>query len=151
MDVVHYLALLHHAEADLASAFRDVAAAHRDEPDVEENGERMARWSDHHVELLAPVIDRYGEADGDAPDRLHAECFGGTRTGGLGLLRDLQDLYVMVAGCDITWTVVAQAAAGARDRELSDICRRSQAETTRQQAWLRTRMKQAAPQALVVS
>jgi hypothetical protein len=30
--------------------------------------------------------------------------------GGLGLLRDLQDLYLMTTECDITWTMIGQAA-----------------------------------------
>lgn len=34
-------------------------------------------------------------------DRLHSELFRGARSGGVGLLRDLQDLYLMAAECDI--------------------------------------------------
>ena len=61
---------------------------------------------------------RYGEDAPAEPDRLHSELFSGTRTGGIGLLRDLQDLYLMAAECDICWTVVGQAAHGARDDDL---------------------------------
>jgi hypothetical protein len=67
------------------------------------------------------------------------------------LLRDLQDLYLMASECDICWTVIGQAAQGARDRGLLDVVRRCEGETAGQRNWLRTRMKQAAPQALVVS
>ena len=71
--------------------------------------------------------------------------------GGIGLLRDLQDLYLMAAECDICWTVVGQAAYGARDRDPLDVVNRCEGETALQLTMLRTRMKQAAPQALVVA
>ncbi|MDP9293702.1 MAG: hypothetical protein M3O90_04620, partial [Actinomycetota bacterium] len=75
----------------------------------------------------------------------------GARSGGLGLLRDLHDLYLMATECDLAWTLVGQAAQGARDRELLDVVARCEGETAIQLKWLRTRMKQAAPQALVVA
>jgi len=78
-----------------------------------------------------------------------AELFRGTRTGGIGLLRDLQDLYLMAAECDLCWTLVGQAAQGARDEELLQVVQTCESETALQLAWLKTRMKQAAPQALV--
>jgi hypothetical protein len=67
------------------------------------------------------------------------------------LLRDLQDLYLMVAECDICWTVVSQAAQGLPDTELAATVEDCAAGTAVQLAWLRTRMKQAAPQTLVVA
>ncbi len=82
---------------------------------------------------------------------MHSELFRGTRTGGIGLLRDLQDVYLMAAECDICWTVVGQAAYGARDRDLLEVVRTCEGETAIQLKWLRTRMKQVAPQALVVA
>jgi hypothetical protein len=36
----------------------------------------------------------------------------------VGLLRDLQDLYLLASFVDITWTMVKQAAAALRDQEL---------------------------------
>ena len=57
----------------------------------------------------------------------------------------------MAAECDITLTLVAQAAQGLRDRELFEAVEGCEAETAVALKWLRTRMKQAAPHALVVS
>jgi hypothetical protein len=151
VNLAHYLGLLHRAEENLAAALREVGAAHTDEPDVLLDCERLAAQSDGHAELLAPFAARYGEEADDEPDRLHAEIFRGTRTGGLGLLRDLHDLYLMAAECDISWTLVGQAAKGARDDELTDVVSRCEAETATQMRWVRTRMKSAAPQALVVA
>ncbi|MFY1616025.1 hypothetical protein [Micromonospora sp. WMMD736] len=151
MHLAHYLGLLHRAQTNLADAFRQVADAHADEPDIRHLCQRQAERCDAHAERLRPFADRYAEEAPAEPDRLHSELFGGTRTGGLGLLRDLQDLYLMAAECDITWTVVGQAARGVRDRDLIETVRECEGETAIQLKWLRTRMKQAAPQALVVA
>jgi hypothetical protein len=151
MHLAHYLGLLHRAQLELAEAFRQVAAGHADEPDVHHDCERLARQCDGHAERLLPFVDRYGEEAPDEPERLHRELFSGTRTGGLGLLRDLQDLYVMAAECDISWTMVGQGAQGARDADLLEVVTSSESETATQLRWLRTRMKAAAPQALVVA
>ena len=69
----------------------------------------------------------------------------------LGLLRDLHDLYVMAAACDMAWTVVGQAAKGLRDDDLVTLVTAAEEDTAIQLKWLRTRMKQAAPQSLVVA
>ena len=151
MNLAHYLGLLHRAEVELAAAFREIGEAHGDEPDVFHDCGRLATQCDRHAGLLLPFADRYGEEVDDEPDRLHSEIFRGAREGGLGLLRDLHDLYLMAAECDISWTIVGQAARGARDDELVDVVDRCEGETATQMAWLRTRMKQSAPQALVVT
>jgi hypothetical protein len=52
---------------------------------------------------------------------------------------------------DITWTVVEQAAQGLRDHELLDIVSSSEQDTARQLAWLRTRIRQTLPQALIAA
>lgn len=151
MHLAHYLGLLHRAQVNLALAFREVAEAHGEEPDVALLCGRQAEVCDRHAEQLRPFAERYSEEAPDEPDRLHSELFRGTRSGGIGLLRDLQDLYLMAAECDICWTVVGQAAQGARDRDLLGVVQSCEHETAIQLKWLRTRMKQAAPQALVVA
>jgi hypothetical protein len=151
VQVAHYLGLLHRAQCNLAAAFREVADAHADEVDVFHLCHRLARRCDAHAERLAPFASRYGEDAPAEPDRLHAEIFTGSREGPLGLLRDLHDLYVMAAQCDIAWTLVGQAAKGLRDDDLLGVVEACEEETAVQLKWLRTRMKQAAPQALVVS
>lgn len=75
---------------------------------------------------------------------------GGGDGGGLALLRDLHGLYLLATGCDLSWSVVAQAARGLRDDELLGLARDCAPETAVQLLWLRTRMHQAAPQVLVV-
>ena len=151
MQLAHYLGLLHRSETELAEAYRQVADHHGDEPDVEHECRLLAHQSEDHAAALGPFVDRYGEDEDDEPDELHSDLFGGLRSGPLGLLRDLHDLYLMATECDISWTMVGQGAQGARDETLLDVVHRCEGETTVQLRWLRSRMKAAAPQALVVA
>jgi hypothetical protein len=151
MHLAHYLGLLHRAQLTLAEALRQVADDHRDEADIFHIGHQQAERCLEQAQALEPFARRYAEEAPEEPERLHSVLFRGTRTGGLGLLRDLQDLYLMAAECDICWTVVGQAAAGARDRDLLSVVHQYETATTVQLQWLRSRMKQAAPQALVVA
>jgi hypothetical protein len=143
--------LVDEGERTLAESFREVARGHAQEADVVHLCERFAVQCDSHREQLAPVVERYGEDHEDEPERLHADGLPGTRTGGVGLLRDLHDLYLLVSYLDISWTVVGQAAKAVRDDELQGIVSWCEKETSTQLSWLKTRMKEAAPQALVVS
>jgi hypothetical protein len=151
MHLGHYLGLLHRTQVKLGEAYGEVGAAHREEPDVFNICERLSAQCQRHAEHLEPFARRYAEEAPDEPDRLYSELFTGSRTGGIGLLRDLQDLYLMAAQCEICWAVVGQAAYGARDEKLLEVVRTCESETGTQLKWLRTRMKQAAPQALVVA
>lgn len=151
MHLANYLGLLHRSEINLASAFRQVSHDHAADPDVYQMCLLLADQCDEHSKRLKPFVDRYGEDAPDEPDRLHSDLFQGTRRGGLGLLRDLHDLYLMANEADISWTIIGQAAQGIHDTDLFDVVRACEGETAQQLAWLKTRMKQAAPQALIVA
>jgi hypothetical protein len=146
-----YVGLADHSEQVLADSFRVVAEGHARVADVHHTALLLAGWSDRHREALAPVVERYGEADVDEPERLHAAGLAQVRQGEIGLLRDLQDLHVLATLVQTTWTVISQGAQGLRDRELLDVATSANAETSRQLTWLNTRMKVAAPQALIVA
>lgn len=151
MHLAHYLGFVHKSQGHLAQALREVAASHAEDAAVFHTGEKLARQCDKHTEQLRPFVDRYGEEAPEEPERLHSDLFAGTREGPIGLLRDLHDLYVMAAEVDMAWTLVAQGAQGARDPELLEVVQECEKETATQMDWLRTQMKQAAPQALVVA
>ncbi|MCU1344351.1 MAG: hypothetical protein JWL70_617 [Acidimicrobiia bacterium] len=151
MQLPHYLALLHQAQSQLGDALRTVAIAHGDEPGVELICQQLGRQCDDHVRQLQPFLERYGQDTSDEPEQLHSELFKGPRSGPLGLLRDLHDLYLMASNADIAWTLIGQAAQGARDEELLHVVTNCEGDTSLQLRWLRTRMKQSAPQALVVA
>jgi hypothetical protein len=151
MHLASYLGLLRDSEQALGDAFRMVAEHHKDEPDVQHLCKVLGDQATNHTEALQSVVRRYGEHEDAEPEQLEAAEFGGTREGGVGLLRDLQDLYVLASFVDITWTVVEQAAQGLRDQELLDVIDACEQETTQQLTWLKTRIKQAAPQALIAA
>jgi hypothetical protein len=149
-----YVGLVDHSEKTLADSFRVIAEAQARHPDVYFTCRTLAGMSDQHRQWLEPVVRRYGEeASGEAtePERLHAAGLAEARSGALGLLRDLQDLHVLASLVQTSWTVVNQGAQGLRDHELLDVATRANAETSRQLSWLNTRMKAAAPQALIVA
>ena len=151
MQLAVYVGMVHRAEETLATAFRQVEKGHVDESDVAHMCHTLATWCDDHVERLRPVADRYGEMGVEEPERLHADGLSSTRTGPVGLLRDLQDLYLLATLVDSSWLLITQAAQGARDPELLDVAQHCEQETGRQLTWLTTRMKVAAPQALLVA
>jgi hypothetical protein len=152
MNLDIYLGMLRQAEQTLAESFRHVADGHGAEPDVHFLCHTLAGQCEHHRELLLPVVQRYGEDRSDnEPERLHAQGLSETRSGPVGLLRDLQDLYLLASLVDVTWTMVKQAGSALRDKELLAVVEQCDAETGVQLRWLQTRMKQAAPQALVAA
>ena len=63
----------------------------------------------------------------------------------------MHDLYLLACECDMAWTLVGQAAQALRVKRLFEVVQECEGETAIQLRWLRTRMKQAAPQALVVA
>ena len=146
-----YVGLADHSERTLAESFRTIAEGHAHVADVFHTCRLLAGWCDDHRTRLAPVVQRYGEDDVDEPERLHAAALEETREGEIGLLRDLQDLHVQATLVQTTWTVILQGAQGLRDRGLLEIAQHCNAETQRQLAWLTTRIKTAAPQALIVA
>jgi len=151
VHLANYLGYLHRAELNLAGGFRKVAESHAAEADVYHTCNTLAKQCETHAEQLEPFVNRYGEERPEEPENLYHELFGETRSGGLGLLRDLHDLYLMANACDISWTMIGQAAQGTRDRELLETVEACERQTATQIKWLKTRMKQAAPQALLVA
>lgn len=151
MHLPTYLTMLASAERTLADSHRHVATGHADEADVHYTCRDFAHHCDSHADALVPIIDRYADRRQPEPDRLHPPGLTTIRTGPIGLLRDLQDLYQLAGLVDITWTLVGQAAAGARDRPLLDTVATCHPDITTQLSWLRMRMKATAPQTLLVA
>jgi len=148
--IATFVGLAHRTEQTLADALREVAAGHGDDPDTVNVCTTLARQHDGDVERLRPVAQRYGEEDVEEPERLHADAMEKAREGGVGLLRDLQDLYVLCALLQSTWNVLDQAAQGARDQELHEIAQDCATQVKRTMTWLTTHLKAASPQVLLV-
>jgi hypothetical protein len=151
MQISRTIGHLRESERILADAFRMLAERHRRDPEVREITRLMAGWAEAHVHALAPFAERYGERPSEAPQRLRAALFGGTRVAAVGLVDDLADLALLVADATTQWSLLAQAAAELRDEALTSVCLGAASEVHREHAWIATVLKHAAPQALVVS
>lgn len=151
MHVGNYLGLTHDSEQQLVDAFISIAEHHGSEPDIAQICQLLSSWSLEHIQALKPLIERYSEDKSDEPEQLYKTMFDKPRTGSLALLRDLHDLWLLANQVQVCWTVLLQAAKALQDEELETTCSQCSAQTKRQIAWLLTRIKQAAPQALVVA
>jgi hypothetical protein len=56
----------------------------------------------------------------------------------------------MAQECEIDWEMVGQGAKAARDQDLLETVTECMEQTAVQVKWLKTRIKEAAPQALTV-
>src|SRR3954463_13462117 len=95
MHIGKYIDMVFETEQDIAKAFRLVAKEHGSEPDIVETCSLLASWSDEMVEQIKPFTKKYGEEKTSEPDRLLKNLFKKTRKGSMGLLRNLQDLWLM--------------------------------------------------------
>ncbi|HEX2960648.1 MAG: molybdopterin oxidoreductase [Bacteroidota bacterium] len=151
MFIANYIGLLHGSETHLKDSLLKVAEHHKSEPDIEYICQMLAGWSDMHIQHLEHFIKRYEEAKESEPDKLQKTLFHGIRKGALGLLRDLHDLYLLATEVEISYMVITQASQALRDDELEKFCKDAIKETERQINWLKTRLKQSAPQVLVAA
>jgi anaerobic selenocysteine-containing dehydrogenase len=148
--VAEYLGLLRDAEHEIADAFKSVADHHGDEPDIFEICQKFAQTSTVHEKAIERFTSIYGEATEHEASRVKNSLFRGPRSGGFGLVRDLHDLFLLVTEAHLAWMILLQAAQALRDKELIVACTKLGGETDGQRSWLQTRVKQAAPQALLV-
>src|SRR5215207_8074915 len=151
MHLANYLGYLHQTELDLAEGYRKVGEGHAQEADVYHLTHTLAKQCESHAEKLKPFVDRYGEEKPEDPERLYHTFFDETRSGSLGLLRDMQDLYLMASACDMSWTMIGQAAQGLRDRVLVEVVAAGEMETYDQMMLVRMRMMVAAVQTHIVA
>ena len=145
-----YVGLAHRGEQTLADSLREVAKGHPEDPDTVNVATALARLHDENVQKLEQVVDRYGEEDVEEPERLHADALSKTREGGVGLLRDLQDVHMLCALLESTWTILDQAARGERDKDLHALVQDCTKQVERTTTWLTTHLKTASPQILLV-
>lgn len=150
MHVGNYLGIVKASEEQLANAFFTVAEHHKDEPDIDSVCHLQAAWSRQHVEQIKPLCEKYSEQKNAEPERLYQVLFQGTRTGSLALLRDLHDLWLLANEVHLCWLVLDQAAKALRDQQFEKTCLECDQQTQRQLAFLLTRIKQSAPQTLIV-
>jgi hypothetical protein len=119
----------------------------------------LARRCANHLEQLAPLAKVYGAASGDphateSPGLMATlrqagvRLTGGGEASGLVLLHDLRDLYLCAQHAEIAWTILLQAAKAARDQRLIEVATACHEHAETRGRWLRTRIKETAPQVL---
>jgi hypothetical protein len=134
MKLTPLLADLRTLEHCLAAAYRETAEVHSDEHDVHYQSLTFAKQCDRHVERLGDARGVSGKA--------------ASLTG--ELVDDLRTIFLLTEEVSITWVIAGQAAQALRDAHLLNTVRECHEETELQVKWLTTRIKDAAPQALVV-
>jgi hypothetical protein len=144
------LAVARGNEQQLVSCFALLTDRHDREADIRDNSTLLARWSNEHIALLEPAIKKYGKTVSERPERIRSALFVGTRVGGLGVLMDIKDMALLVQEQELTWTAINEAAQELHDQELIDVASKCKEETSKQLAWLKTRFKETAAQALTV-
>lgn len=153
MHIQDYLQLVLNSEQQMSDAFGKVADHHKDEPDIHFTCQMLGKWSEEHVIKIEPFRKKYSEKASNTkePERLSQTLFKEPRKGPIALLRDLHDLWLLTKEIEVSWKVILQAAKALRDKELVSTGEELSMETKRQSDWLLTRIKQAAPQILVVA
>lgn len=142
MRIGRLLTHLHELEARLAAELRLAAERHRDDHDVYHQCQTFALAADRRIERLQPHVQRHGG---------QAEWTTAIRAGSDDLLEDLRTLYLRAAEDAITWTMAAQAAKAARDKELLALATECAPELDVEAKWFITRIKTGAPQSFVVT
>jgi hypothetical protein len=148
-----------HAERELAHELVKIGERHAVENDLYHLGHTLARQCDEHLQRLEPFARRYdaapaGNGAGESSSFLEtlrhksSELLGRSEATGMLLLRDLRNLYLVAQEAEIAWVILAQAAQAARDRELLTVVSECHEEAEMRGKWLRTRIKDSAPQVL---
>jgi hypothetical protein len=95
-------------------------------------------------------VRKYGERKEGEPERLDKALLVQRKQGGFDMLRDLHDLWLMVNESMISLDVLEQGARSLHDEEFEATIRQIRHQNSRQLEWLHGRIRQAAPQTLVV-
>jgi len=150
MHLAEYIGLLLANEERLIRGWEKLRSSHPTAPDIGIESTLFAAWSSKNAAAVRSHIARYGERrEGDAEALDKALLIGRAQTG-FDLLRDLQILWLMVNESTISIAVLIQSACALGDRDLETDLRGVESRNESQRRWLLTRIRQAAPQTLVV-
>ena len=142
------------AELELADALHTVAERHVSDVDVYHVAHLLASRCGHQVELLAPHSERHGvhvptDTDTGKPDSERVALPAHDGAPGVMLLMDLRDLYGLAHCAELAWVVLLQVGQAARDERLVSAASEGREEAERRWKWLRTKIKESSPQALL--
>jgi hypothetical protein len=149
--IANYLGLAANAEETLIKALNKISKQHAFEPDVVEMCEKFTLWSNQHLASIEKLQAQFEKEKEDETEELFDTVFSKSRTGSFGLLRDLHSLSLIVHEALICWTVLLQASKALRDTGMEMICLECEIHFKKESMWLQTKIKNAAPQVLVVA
>jgi hypothetical protein len=156
------LAELHDAETGLAAGWRAVGERQAAEHDVYYHSRMLAAQCEKHAEAVRAIAQRFeknlsGSSGPQTPHNVMAgirrktsELLGHRPEPGLLLLHDLRQLYLMAEEVSIHWLALGQVAQAVPDHDLLDQVTALHKQTLTQIKWLKTRIRHACPQILLV-
>lgn len=150
---------LHRSENDLAHELFKVADRHKVDHEIFYVARDIGVWSQQHVTEIATVARGYGEDLDPEPEgepalmekvwEATSDLLGRESAPELLLLRDLREVYMKASGVSVDWDLLAQAAQGAKEKELLEVTQRCHPQTMRQISWAHGKLKEAATQILL--
>jgi hypothetical protein len=153
---------LYRAEEELADEYVKVGERLAAEHELWYGCKRFAEQCHTHADAIRPFASAHeedlppaddatvGETTTAALRHKLSEALGRRPESGLLLLRSLRQLYLQAQEVSFHWIVAGQLAQATRDHELLAAVDELHRETLTQIKWLKTQVKQASPQALVV-
>jgi len=145
-----YVGLLQLSEERLVKAFEQVRDTHLLEPDIATTCKLFETWSNESAERLEAFVKKYGKRREGEPERLDKALLKRRSPSGFNLVRDLHDLWLLANESLISVDILEQAGHALRDDQLLEVLTHVRESNQRQGDWLRSRLRQAAPQVLVV-
>ncbi len=145
-----YIGLLLAGEERLVRGWEKLRRSHPETPDIGPQSTLFMTWSRENAAAIRPYVARYGERCEGEPEALDEALLLERGQTAFGLLRDLQDLWLMANESTISVAVLLQGARAVGDRHLQSDLSAIESRNERQRTWLLTRIRQAAPQTLVV-
>ena len=150
MRIGYFIGLVYSGEKELSKAFKSVAGKHAIEPEILHTCQKLSSWSAAHAEALLPFMEHYNAKEHDEPEDLRDTMFSMFRISSFGLIRDLQNLWVLVNEVKICAVTLLQGAYTLRDKELVAIVKTCIDTAERQLIWLLSQIKHLSLQVLVV-
>jgi hypothetical protein len=151
MQIGTYVGLTIESEAVLQSAYLNAATRHKRDAGIRDGSRRAVRFTELRMNAANDLGKRFGATSSRDPKLVRNALFHGLRPGGLGLLRDLHDLALLANQSLLYWTGLSQGCKALHDEHAVKICRQSIDALQLEIDWLKTELKNAAPQVLTIS
>jgi hypothetical protein len=145
------LGLLQNSERQLGGAFLEMAKRYGDDYEFARGCELFAGWSETHIEKLDELVAEFGTIPAEEPAAIRKVLFQARQPVGVAWLWDIQDLLTLAHQTCTAWMSLEQAAKCWKNAQLNASVLCCSADLDREISWLKTQLKNAAPQAILAS